>query len=118
MEHDIPARLRIPVNDALQWLNHESSSNYQLTGILGAEQVDDLNKPFDIGLILCDGEICARKQIEFTPSNGGFVFSQLELEAPTIPPYLDPPEEVRKGWINNELSKNEFILLIFYRGLW
>ena len=118
MEHDIPARLRIPANDALQWLNHENSSNYQLTGISGAEEVDDLNKPFNIGLILCDGDRCARKQIKFTPSNGGFIFSQLELETPAIPSYLDPPEGVREGWIKNELSKNEFILLIFYRGLW
>ena len=118
MEQEIPFELRAPTKKALQWLNRENNSDYDLTGLVGADKVSDLSKPFEIGLILCDGELCARKQVAFTPTNKGFIFSQIELEAPSIPPHLDPPPGIRKEWINNELSNHEFILLIFYRGLW
>jgi len=118
LEQEIPFELRAPAKKALKWLNRENNSDYDLTGLVGAEKVNDLSKPFEIGLILCNGELCARKQVAFTPTNKGFIFSQIELEAPSIPPYLDPPEGNRQEWVTNELSKNEFILLIFYRGLW
>ena len=83
MEQEIPFELRAPTKKALQWLNRENNSDYDLTGLVGAEKVSDLSKPFEIGLILCDGELCARKQIAFTPTNKGFIFSQIELEAPS-----------------------------------
>ena len=35
-----------------------------------------------------------------------------------IPPLLDPPEGVRRSWLDDELAKHEFVLLLFYRGLW
>jgi hypothetical protein len=37
---------------------------------------------------------------------------------PDIPPLLDPPVGVRREWLDRQLEQHEFVLLLFYRGLW
>jgi len=42
----------------------------------------------------------------------------VESATPGIPPLLDPPEGIRSTWIDEQLKKYEFIVLLYYRGLW
>ena len=44
--------------------------------------------------------------------------SAAEVDDPLIPPLLDPPIGVRTGWLNAQLDKHKFVVLVFYRGLW
>ena len=42
----------------------------------------------------------------------------LESEFFEVPTLLDPPVGVRRTWLDDQLTKHDFILLLFYRGLW
>ena len=33
-------------------------------------------------------------------------------------PELDPPPGARRGWLDRELARHPFVLLVFYRGFW
>jgi len=37
---------------------------------------------------------------------------------PDIPPLLDPPGGLRSKWLDAQLDKFEFVVLLYYRGLW
>ena len=52
------------------------------------------------------------------PVGDGFRFSFVEAAVRDIPPLLDPPVGVRSQWLAGQLKKHEFVLLLFYRGLW
>ena len=75
-------------------------------------------RSYELGLVLCDGEICAREQIRVAPSGDGFQFSFVDAAEREIPPLLDPPEGVRSGWLEAEMARHKFLVLLFYRGLW
>ncbi|MDG2277969.1 MAG: hypothetical protein P8L31_08395 [Pseudomonadales bacterium] len=48
-------------------------------------------EPCELGLILCDGEICIREQVRVTASGDTYQFDFVEQAAPAIPLLLDPP---------------------------
>jgi len=56
--------------------------------------------------------------MRFQPSAVGFEFSILDLAEPSVPALLDPPGGNRVGWLDQQLEKFEFVLLLYYRGLW
>ena len=63
--------------------------------MVGAEKIDDIEEFFEIGLVLCDGEIRPCVQVLFTPDVDGSPFSLVEHSAPEFRPLLDPPEGFR-----------------------
>ena len=120
MEFDekIPDHLKPPAKSALDWINQSHDGNYELTGLLGAQSVSDISEPFELGMVLCDGEICAREQVKFLPKKSGFDFELVQSASPEIPPLLDPPRGLRARWIDEQFEKFDFIVLLYYRGLW
>lgn len=119
-EEEIPAALRPPAEAALAWINQTQATDYELTGLVDHEQAmqAEPGQPFDLGLVLCDGEICAREQVQVQPDGDSYQFRLLEAAAREIPPLLDPPPGVRSQWLDDVLGRHEFVLLLFYRGLW
>ena len=67
MEEGILVHLRSVAYVALSWFNRENSSDFELTELVGADKIDDIEKPFEIGLVQFDGEICACEQVLYTP---------------------------------------------------
>ena len=117
-EIDIPEFLRGPARAGVAWINEKNNTSYELTGLVDVEKIKDIKLPFELGLVLCDGEICTREQVLFKPSIAGYTFERLEADTPDIPPLLDPPVGVRSNWIERQLKNCEFIVLLYYRGLW
>ena len=117
-EETIPESLRAPAEAALTWINQEQQQSFELTGLVDVEGINDVAEPFEMGLILCDGEICAREQVRVVPEGEAYRFEFVQQVARDIPPLLDPPAGVRKDWLQRQLEKHEFVLLLFYRGLW
>ncbi len=115
---DIPAHLQPAVTSALSWLNEGRETPFAVTGLLGAERVDDVESPFELGLVLCDGEFCSREQIRIIPEGSSFRCELAAQAQPEIPPLLDPPVGLRSNWLEAQLEKFEFVLLLYYRGLW
>ena len=117
-KEDIPDHLRGPVDAAVDWINSSFAANFEVTGLADAEVPNDISRHFELGIILCDGEICERKQIAFEPTASGFTFALSDSAQAEIPPLLDPPAGNRVGWLDEQLEKFEFVLLLYYRGLW
>jgi hypothetical protein len=120
MEVDIPQRLQQPAAAALTWFNQRSNSTFEVSGVVDFEEAL-LTKPlesFEFGLVLCDGEICDKVQIRCIPDGDGFNFSVVERRPGDIPVLLDPPNGIRANWLDRVLDKHEFVVLLFYRGLW
>ena len=109
--------LNSTAHEAVAWLNQTYSTSYDLTGLVDTDPVTD-ESVFELGLVLCDGEICAREQIRVERESESFRFSLAEAQTREIPPLLDPPEGIRSEWLAKALDKHEFVLLLFYRGLW
>ena len=118
LKEDIPKELQTAVDKAVDWINAQHQANFELTGLADTKIPTDLEAPFELGVVLCDGEICDRKQVGFQPSTAGFEFSVIDLAEPSVPALLDPPEGNRVGWLDQQLEKFEFVLLLYYRGLW
>ena len=122
MQHDedIPTSLRPQAEAALSWINETQERNYELTGLVDYEQAlrAEAGEGYELGLVLCDGEICAREQVRVGPSGDGYQFSFVDAAEREIPPLLDPPEGVRSGWLEAEMGRHKFLVLLFYRGLW
>jgi len=118
--NEIPEALRAPALAALEWLNASREQPSELTGLVDYEAALAANPgdSFNMGLVLCDGEICAREQVRFTPVDDHYTFSLVEAAPRAIPTLLDPPMGVRKTWLDRVLAKHEFVVLLFYRGLW
>ncbi len=115
---DIPPHLRPSAQAALAWMNETRNSSYELTGLVGADEIASTEEPFELGLVLCDGEICAREQVMVQPLDGGFRFDEVANPDTDIPALLDPPVGLRRDWIQDVLKKHEFVLLLYYRGRW
>ena len=118
--HEVPVELQPAANAALAWINRQRGANFRITGLLDAEQAArrGTEQPMELGLVLCDGEICQREQVRIEPNGQGFSISAVEVGEAPIPPLLDPPLGVRASWLDDQLEKHHFILLLFYRGLW
>ena len=116
----IPDTLRPAAQAAVLWVNASQNQSFELTGVVDYEQAltAAADEDYQLGLVLCDGELCAREQVHVQPTADGFEFELVEAAARDIPPLLDPPVGVRRHWLSDELKKHEFVLLLFYRGLW
>ena len=119
-QENVPSALRPQAAAALNWVNENQGRNFELTGLVDYEQAlqTTTNETHEFGLVLCDGEICTREQVRVEPANEGYCFSYVEAAPSDIPPLLDPPAGLRSSWLDDELKKHEFVLLLFYRGLW
>ena len=119
-ESEIPERLLEPSAAALRWLNESQQTQFELTGVVDYEAAleQGLDKPFEVGLVLCDGEICKREQVRITPIGEDYAFSLGAEVQRDIPSLLDPPPGVRSSWLDKQLASYEFVVLLFYRGLW
>ncbi len=119
-DEDIPTSLRPQAEAAVSWINETQERSYELTGLVDYEQAlcAEAGESYELGLVLCDGEICAREQVRVGPSGDGFQYSFVDAAEREIPPLLDPPEGVRSGWLEVEMARHKFLVLLFYRGLW
>lgn len=120
VQADVPHALRAPAAAALAWINQTRNQQFELTGVVDTEAAMTVadGASFELGLILCDGEVCAREQICISPTSDGYAFNVVEAPEREIPSLLDPPEGVRQRWLDSVLAKHEFVVLLFYRGLW
>lgn len=118
--YEAPAKLQSAADAALAWINQERAANFRLTGLVDAEAAisGGIEAPMELGLVLCDGELCQRQQVRIEPTGHGFSISAVETKEAPIPPLLDPPPGVRASWLDDQLEKHDFIALLFYRGLW
>ena len=88
LKEDIPKDLQIALDGAVGWINVKYETNFELTGLADTKTPADVETPFELGVVLCDGEICARKQIRFQPSAAGFEFSAVSYTHLTLPTIL------------------------------
>ena len=116
----IPESLRKPAEAALAWINASRPQPSELTGLVDYESALQATsgESFEMGLVLCDGNICGREQVRLTPVGDSYQFDLVAEAAREIPTLLDPPVGVRSGWLDGVLAKHEFVVLLFYRGLW
>lgn len=116
----VPAPLEAPVRDALEWLNRGETRRFELTGLVGETLALAVAKDaaFELGLVLCNGEICKCEHLHFEPGSDGFKITPAEKATPAVPALLDPPPGLRRSWLDEQLEKHEFLLLLFYRGRW
>ena len=119
-QQDIPEKLRAAAQAAVAWLNQTQEQSFELTGLVDYDRAlnTGVGETYEFGLVLCDGEICTREQVQVEAVADGFEFSLVDAGERDIPPLLDPPEGLRRSWLDGELAKHEFVLLLFYRGLW
>ena len=119
-DESIPTSLRPQAEAAVSWINETQGRSFELTGLVDYEPAlrAESGEEYELGLVLCDGEICAREQVRVGPSGDGFQFSFVDAVEREIPPLLDPPEGVRSGWLEGEMARHKFMVLLFYRGLW
>ena len=119
-DENIAEALRPQAEAALAWLKATWQRSYEWTAIVDTEAALSAGpgEAYDLGLVLCDGELCAREQVRVHPGADGLHFSLVDAPARAIPPLLDPPVGVRSRWLDTVLSRHEFVLLLFYRGLW
>ncbi len=120
LQEDIPSELIRPTKAALAWINQERGESYRLTGLVGVDAALTAKpgEAFEIGMVLCSGDVCAREQVVVRPEGNDFGFSFLDQIRDGIPALLDPPEGVRSTWIDDRLADKKLIILLFYRGLW
>ena len=120
VSEETPSELQAASEAALEWINATQESHYEITGVIDAEDTVARAREgsFELGLVLCDGNVCAREQVVVERSAEGLRVSAADVGDPLIPPLLDPPIGVRTGWLNAQLDKHKFVVLVFYRGLW
>ena len=116
----IPQHMAAPVKAAVESIRARRGDGFQVTGIVDPSDAFETNvsTPTELGLILCDGEICIREQVLLSSVNGMWNVSEVETVDSLIPAHLDPPEGIRMGWLQNQLAQYSFVLLLYYRGLW
>ena len=117
---DIPDKLMPAATAALAWVNEERGADFKLTGVVDADAAlaASADEAVEFGLVLCEDEMCLREQVRVEPRGEGFQVSAMEAAPSLIPPLLDPPAGVRRDWLDRQLGKHEFAVLLVYRGLW
>jgi hypothetical protein len=118
---EIPPPLLSPARAALAWLNETRGTRFRLTGVVDTDAAlaAKPEDPLEFGLILCENEICLREQVRVVPAGNGHEVTVLETaDGEALPALLDPPVGVRSTWIDDQLERFNFILLLFYRGRW
>ena len=117
---EIPRQLAPQINAAVDWINRQRRQPFEVSGLVDYEQAVAAKRGQNIqlGLVLCDGDTCTREQVLIEPVKDGFRCSFVDMAEREIPPLLDPPEGIRRPGLDSVLEKHEFVLLLFYRGLW
>ena len=120
---EIPAALRSEVDAALAWVNSQRGSSFRVTGIVDPEDAltgRSSDAPVDLGLVLCQGDLCVRENVRVQRQGDVFACSVISDEAVSDDPPadLDPPAGVRKSWLDEQLARHAFVVLVFYRGFW
>ena len=117
---EIPIGLKPAAEAALTWINQERGAQFKLTGLVGPDKAigNKPGQPIELGLVLCEGDLCRLEQVRVETKSQGFEVSSIEAETSVIPPNLDPPFGVRQSWLDDQLGKHAFIVLLFYRGFW
>jgi hypothetical protein len=120
LREDIPLQLIPPAEAAVDWINQHRGTSYELTGLVDgpAQSLDGANRELELGLVLCDGDICAREQVHVTAHGRSYKFSLVTVEDAGIPALLDPPAGVRRSWLDDQMANFKFVLILFYRGRW
>ncbi|MDE0273910.1 MAG: hypothetical protein OXP11_22190, partial [Gammaproteobacteria bacterium] len=61
--HEVPVELQLAVEAAVAWINRERGANFRITGLVDAEEavLRGTVQPMELGLVLCDGELCQRE---------------------------------------------------------
>ena len=120
LRKDLPQELLPAAEAAVSWFNDKRGTQFQLTGLVESETAltTDPGEAFELGLILCEGDLCAREHVRVTVNGENFEFASLDVQESAIPALLDPPVGVRRTWLDDQLAKHEFVLLLFYRGRW
>lgn len=117
---DIPVQLQPAADAALLWINETQEASYKLAGLVDPDLSwqPQTGMPMDMALVLCDNETCAREQVRVQLRGDGYQIAAIAAEDALIPPHLDPPMNVRRGWLDAQMHKHKFIVLVFYRGFW
>ncbi len=117
---DVPEKLRPAASAALAWINEERGAAFKVTGVVDADEAlaAPADEAVEFGLVLCEDEMCLREQVRVQRQGDGFQVAAVEAAPSLIPPLLDPPEGVRRDWLDRALDTREFALLLVYRGLW
>ena len=117
---EIPLALRPAADAALEWINRQRDTQFELTGLVDPDEAlaADAAAPMELGLVLCQGDVCLREQVRIQRLEDGFQIAAIEAHDAVVPPHLDPPVGVRKGWLDLQLARHSFVVLVFYRGFW
>lgn len=116
----VPPELERAVEAAIAFINEKRDGKFQLTGLLSAPESSGFPQrdSVELGLVLCDGDLCIREQVCIRQDGENYEVSEIETADPQIPPHLDPPAGIRSNWLDDQLQKYSFVLLLYYRGLW
>ena len=123
VQEEIPESLRAEVGAALDWYNQEQGSSFEVTGILDPDEAVGSSGPTGLQLILCQGDRCEQQSFQVTAQGEGYDVCLLASDpdprsGSSLLPELDPPPGPRRGWLDRELPKHAFTVLLFYRGFW
>ena len=123
VQEEIPESLRAEVGAALDWYNQEQGSSFEVTGILDPDEAVASSGPTGLQLILCQGDRCEQQSFQVTEQGEGYDVRLLASDpdpgsGSSLLPELDPPPGPRRGWLDRELPKHAFTVLLFYRGFW
>lgn len=118
----VPAPLRDAAATALTWVNEQQGTDFSLTGLVdpGVALATPQGEPFELGLVLCEQDRCARQDVRIIPEGAGFRVepAAASTDSGEIPPELDPPAGDRVGWLDRTVDAHAFLVLVFYRGFW
>jgi hypothetical protein len=127
---EIPEPLRPEVTAALDWLNAQGGPARSFTAVVDPDATlasrESGASEYELGIVVCQDSSCVRERIAVRPIGEGFEFSLVE-SPPTArrtdgkldpPAELDPAPGALVGWIEEQLKHHEFIVLLYYRGLW
>ena len=120
----IPVSLQSKVDLAVDWFNASTEARgeyFKVTGILDPDAAE-ANGGSELQLILCGGDRCEQHTFQIDGQGEKVDISFLvtdEISQAEVPQAeLDPPPGPRLGWLDNVISKHNFVVLLFYRGFW
>jgi hypothetical protein len=117
----IPEEIQAEVDAAVAWLNHERGHRFSVTGIVDPDEIRARRNggALELGLVLCDGDLCVRENVSVRATPTGFDVSLPANATSEDPPAeVDPLPGVRKDWLAAQLARHTFVVLVFYRGFW
>ena len=125
VQETIPDALRPEVDAACAWFNGREDVPFEVTGIVDAETALAAPGPRTLRLVLCGGDRCEQRSFVVRQGPAGYDVAFAD-ESPAASdsgdappsPELDPPPGARRGWLDRELAKHRFVVLVFYRGFW